>query len=70
MPENPTYKLTEIVGTSKKSYADATSNAIRKASKTLRNISWFEIKEMRGHVADGKVDEFQVRVVLGFRLED
>lgn len=67
---NDTYKLTEIVGTSTKSFADATSNGVKKASKTLRNLSWFEVKELRGHVQDGKVDEYQARIVLGFKLDD
>ena len=65
-----TYKITELVGQSKKSFADATSNAVRRASKTLRNLSWFEVKELRGRIEDGKVSEYQVRVAVGFKLED
>ena len=65
-----TYKKIEIVGVSEKSFAEATQNAVAKASKTLRNLDWFEVVEMRGLIQKGKVKEFQVTVKIGFRLED
>ena len=65
-----TYKKIEIVGISGKSFADATQNAVAKASQTLRNLDWFEVTDMRGLVKDGKVKEFQVTVKIGFRLDD
>lgn len=64
-----TYKKIEIVGISEKSFADATKNAVAKASSTLRNLSWFEVVEMRGMIKKGKVKEFQVTVKIGFALE-
>jgi dodecin len=64
-----TYKITEIVGTSSKSFADAVQEGVKRASKTIRNMSWFEVSEMRGKIAEGKVDEFQVTVKIGFKLE-
>lgn len=64
------YKKTEIVGTSGTGIDDAIQQAVARASRTLRNVSWFEVKEVRGTVRDGKVGEFQVTVELGFRLED
>ena len=65
-----TYKKIEIVGVSEKSFAEATQNAVAKASKTLRNLDWFEVVEMRGLIQKGKVKEFQVTVKIGFRLDD
>lgn len=64
------YKMTEIVGTSKDSFAEATRVAIERASKTIRNVGWFEVKEQRGLVKDGTVSEFQVKLAIGFRLDD
>jgi flavin-binding protein dodecin len=64
------YKMTEIVGSSPDGFAEATKIAVERAAKTIRNIGWFEVKEQRGLVKDGKVSEFQVRVELGFRLDD
>ncbi len=64
------YKMTELVGTSPESFADATRTAIERASKTIRNIGWFEVTEQRGMVKDGKVSEFQVKLAIGFKLED
>lgn len=67
---DPVYKLSEVVGTSDKSYAEATQNAVAKASQTLRNLDWFEVVEMRGVIDKGKVRQFQVTIKIGFRLED
>ena len=63
-----TYKKIEIVGISEKSFAEATRNAVTKASRTIRNLNWFEVTEMRGLIEKGKVKEFQVTVKIGFRL--
>jgi len=63
------YKMAEVVGTSKESFENAVRQAVERASDTLRNIGWFEVKEMRGLVKEGKVEEFQVKVSIGFRLE-
>lgn len=65
-----TYKSIELVGTSVESYAEATRTAIRRASKTMRNLKWFEVEEMRGHIEDGEVDLFQIRITAWFELED
>jgi flavin-binding protein dodecin len=64
------YRLSEIVGSSTTSVDDAIRTAIRKASGTVRNIEWFETQEIRGHVEDGDVGHFQVRLKVGFRVED
>ena len=63
------YKLTELVGTSSDSFADATKHAVERACQTLRNVDWFEVTELRGAVANGKVSKYQVKVKVGFRLE-
>ena len=68
MPDN-VYKVVEVVGSSTESIADAARNAVSKASETLRNIEWFEVEAIRGHVADGKVQHFQVTTKIGFRLD-
>ena len=64
------YKLLELTGSSKTSIEDAVQNAIAKASKTIRNMHWFQVTETRGHVADGKVAHWQVTLKVGFTLED
>ena len=64
------YKKVELTGSSKTSIEDAIQNAITKATKTLRNVHWFEVVETRGYIENGKVDYWQVTVKLGFRLED
>jgi flavin-binding protein dodecin len=64
------YRLAEIVGTSPNGVDDAIRNAVARANQTLRNIDWFEMKEVRGHLADGQVADWQVTVKIGFRLDD
>ena len=64
------YKMTEIVGTSSNSFADASKEAVKRASKTLRDLKWFEVTDMRGLIQDGEVAEFQVTLKVGFKLED
>ena len=63
------YKVVEIVGSSTTGSDDAIRNAIERASKTLKNLDWFEVAETRGHLVDGKVGHFQVTLKVGFRLE-
>lgn len=64
------YKMLEIVGTSKEGFEQAIREAIEKAAKTVRNMSWFEVTEQRGTVVDGKVGEYQVKLNVGFRIDD
>ena len=64
------YRIAEIVGTSPNGVDDAIRNAVARANQTLRNIDWFEMKEVRGHLADGQVADWQVTVKIGFRLDD
>jgi dodecin len=69
MPDR-TYVLNEIVGTSTESVNDAIRNGVRRASRTLRNIDWFEVVEVRGTISDGEIGHYQVTMKVGFRLED
>jgi flavin-binding protein dodecin len=64
-----TYKLVELVGCSPTSFAEAVKAAIAEASKTVRHLDWFEVVQERGKVVDGKVQEFQVTLKAGFKIE-
>lgn len=64
------YKMVEIVGTSAKGFAEAVASGVSRASKTLRNVDWFEVTELRGRVTKGKVSQYQVKLKVGFKLED
>lgn len=63
------HKKIEVVGTSSESFAAAARNAVARASKSVRGLEWFEVTEMRGRIAGSKIDEFQVTMKLGFKLE-
>ncbi|NYT23779.1 dodecin domain-containing protein [Alcaligenaceae bacterium] len=67
---NHVYKNIELTGSSTDSIEDAVNTAIARASDTLRNISWFEVVETRGHVRDGKVEYWQVTIKVGFTLDE
>ncbi len=64
-----TYKVVELVGTSPTSFAEATKAAIAEASRTVRHMDWFEVVQERGRIVDGKVEEFQVALKVGFKIE-
>lgn len=63
------YAISEIVGTSDKSIEDAIDQAINVAGQTIRNLDWFEVSDLRGHLKDGRVAHYQVSLKLGFRYE-
>ncbi|MDY7541164.1 MULTISPECIES: dodecin [unclassified Cryobacterium] len=67
---NHTYRVTEIVGTSPDGTDAAIRSGLERATRTLRNVDWFEVVETRGHVEDGVIHHFQVTLKVGFRLDD
>jgi hypothetical protein len=69
MPDH-VYKVVEIVGSSDESVSKAIDRGIEKAALTLRNIGWFEVEQVRGHIENGKVAHYQVTLKLGFRLDE
>ena len=64
------YKKVELVGSSKTSVTEAIETAISRASKTMRNLDWFEVNQIRGHIKNGSVEHYQVVVKVGFRIDD
>ena len=70
MPDH-VYSVSEIVGSSGSTIEDAINNALARARKTLRNLDWFEVTEVRGSLrSDGAIEHYQVALKLGFRMED
>jgi flavin-binding protein dodecin len=63
------YKKIELVGSSPNSIEDAVNNAITRAGKTIRNMKWFEVVELRGQLEDNKIAHWQVTVKVGFTLD-
>ena len=63
------YKQIELTGSSPTSIEDAIQNAIARTSNTVRNMRWFEVTGIRGHVDDGKVAHYQVSMKIGFTLD-
>ena len=64
-----TYKMTEIVGTSPVSFAEAAKAAVTEAARTIRHMGWFEVVQETGRIKDGQIVEFQVRLKIGFKIE-
>jgi dodecin len=69
MPDH-VYRIIQVAGSSEKSIEDAIEKAVGRASRTLRQVGWFEVLETRGHVEDGKVVHYQVNLKVGFTLDD
>src|SRR3954454_14232942 len=64
------YKSVEITGTSTDGVTEAIDRAVAKASETLRNLDWFEVVNVRGHIEEGRVAHYQVTLKIGFRLDE
>jgi len=68
--KDPVYKLIELTGTSRTSIEDAVNKAIKRADKTIKNLSWFQVVETRGNIAKGQVHHWQVTIKVGFAVKD
>jgi dodecin len=64
------YRVTEIVGSSTDGIDQAIRNAVARASETLRNLDWFEVVSIRGHLSGSEIEHTQVTIKVGFRLEE
>ena len=64
------YKKVELTGSSPRGIEDAIANAIARANKTVHNMRWFEVSDVRGHITDGAIAHWQVTIKVGFTLED
>ena len=69
MPKH-TYKIVELVGSSQDGLQQAIENAVGRAAQTLRGLDWFELREIRGNISEGKVEYYQVKLGVGFRVLD
>jgi hypothetical protein len=64
------YRVIEITGSSQKGIEDAIQTAVARASKTLRNLRWFEVTQTRGQIDNGKITYYQATLKIGFTVED
>jgi dodecin len=64
------YSISELVGSSTVSVDDAIRGAIARAARTLHNLDWFEVTNIRGHIENNELSHFQVTLKVGFRVDD
>jgi hypothetical protein len=64
-----TVKVIEVVGESKNSWQEAVENAVRDASKTIRNITGIEVRNQTANVQGGKIVEYKADVDIAFKVE-
>ncbi|MDG6221605.1 MAG: dodecin family protein [Candidatus Thermoplasmatota archaeon] len=64
-----TAKVIEVIGNSNESWEKAAENALKDASKSIRNISGAEIKSQTADVKDGEIVDYKVAVKLAFRYD-
>jgi len=64
------YKQIELVGSSPDGLEPAVTNALDKASSTLRNLRWFEVVSIRGGLESDKIREWQVTLKVAFALDE
>jgi flavin-binding protein dodecin len=64
------YSISEIVGSSAVSVDEAIKGALTRAARTLHNLDWFEVTNIRGHIENDQLSHYQVTLKVGFRLDD
>lgn len=69
MATGSTYKIVELVGSSSSNVQEAIDGAIARAAQTIRNLDWFEVREIRGTIDDGRANWYQVKLGVGFRVD-
>ena len=62
-------KVIELIASSEKSFDDAVKQAVKEASKTIRNVDSVWVKDMKVHVKDGKIKTYGVICKVSFRLD-
>jgi flavin-binding protein dodecin len=67
--ENAVYRVTEVIGTSDTSWEDAARNAVKVASKSLRDLRIAEISKLDVKIEDGKIVQFRARLALSFKYD-
>jgi dodecin len=63
------YRVTDVIGTSPNSWEDAARNAVKTASKSLRDLRIAEVTKLDVKVEDGKVTQFRTRLSLSFKYD-
>jgi flavin-binding protein dodecin len=63
-------KVTEIISASPKSFEDAVSIGVARASKTLQNVKSAWVKDQKVVVDNGKITEYHVGLMVTFILKD
>jgi dodecin len=66
---NAVYRVTDVIGTSDTSWEDAARNAVKTASKSLRDLRIAEVTKLDVKVEDGKVTQFRTRLSLSFKYD-
>jgi flavin-binding protein dodecin len=67
---NHVAKVIEVVGTTETGIEDAIQGAIARAGKTVENLQWFHVTEIRGSLNDRGIERYQVMLKIGFGLND
>ena len=63
------YRVTEVIGTSSKSWEDAASNAVETAAKSVRDLRVASVKQADLTIEDGKISSYRVRLDISFKYE-
>ena len=67
--DNAVYRVTEVIGTSPNSWEDAARNAVKMASKSLRDLRIAEVTKLDVKIEDGKITQFRTRLSLSFKYD-
>ncbi|MFW5699659.1 MAG: dodecin family protein [Bacteroidota bacterium] len=63
-------KVIEVIASSDKGFSEATENALKEASKTLKNIRSIYVKEMNANVENNRIVSYGVNAKISFEIEN
>ena len=62
-------KVIEVIAESKKSWDEAAENAVKEASRSVRNIKSLYVQEMQAIIEDGKISMYRVNAKISFVID-
>jgi dodecin len=63
------YKVIDLIGTSTESWEKAAAAAIKRASKTVRDLRVAEVAQLDMSLKDGKVESYRAKIRVSFKYE-
>ena len=62
-------RVSKITASSSKGFQEAVQEGLKRATKTLRGVTGFEVLSLKGKIEKGKITEYRATMEVTFILE-